>query len=205
MKDKFELIINEKNDEIVRDEDDFIILCQDLYDETLGFLGFFNKLTDIYYDYFKYEYKESFLDVFDDKILKIRYGSSTMTYFKILYSVMIKHDFKYEESKDKKHKSEYCINKFVKDNFNRIFPNYTFIKEEYIVKNIGKIDILAKDRVNGRDVIIEIKRDKENPNKQLLAYSKEFDNPILIGITNMDSKYYLTNINYIKVSDIING
>lgn len=205
MKNKFELIVNKKNEEIVKDEDDFIILCQDLYDETLGFLGFFNKLTDIYYGFFEYEYKESFLNVFDDEILKIRYGSSTMTYFKMLYSVMIKHDFEYEESKNKKHKSEYYVNKFVKDNFNKIFPNYIFIKDEYIVKNIGKIDILAKDKISGRDVIIEVKKDKENPNKQLLAYSKEFDNPILIGITNMDSKYYLKNIRYIKVSDIING
>lgn len=107
--------------------------------------------------------------------------------------------------KKNKNKSEYYVSRYIKDNFNKIFPNYIFIKEEYIVENIGKIDILAKDKINGRDVIIEVKKDKENPNKQLLAYSKEFDNPILIGITNMDSRYYLKNIRYIKVSDIING
>lgn len=60
MKNKFELIVNEKNKEIVRDEDDFIILCQDLDDETLGFLGFFNKLTDIYYDFLNMNIKKVF-------------------------------------------------------------------------------------------------------------------------------------------------
>lgn len=60
MKDKFELIVNKKNEEIVKDEDDFIILCQDLYDETLGFLGFFNKLTDIYYGFLNMSIKKVF-------------------------------------------------------------------------------------------------------------------------------------------------
>lgn len=82
------------------------------------------------------------------------------------------------------------------ENFNKIFPEYTFIKEEYEVKNIGKIDILARDSRSNRDVVIEIKKDKGNPNKQLLAYANGFVNPILIGITNMNKKYYLDNIVY---------
>ena len=91
----------------------------------------------------------------------------------------------------------------VDDCYNKIFSNYIFIKDEYIVKNIGKIDILAKDKISGRDVIIEIKRDKNNSNKQLLAYAEGFDNPILIGITNMNKEYYLKNVIYYSL-DILN-
>ena len=33
---------------------------------------------------------------------------------------------------------------------------------------------------------IEVKTKKQNPSKQLLAYSKDFENPILIGITEKE-------------------
>jgi hypothetical protein len=103
-------------------------------------------------------------------------------------------------------KSRRTIEKYYRqeiiNNFNKFFPKYNFIKQEVSVKNIGKIDILAKDKVSGRNVIIEIKTNKQNPNKQLLAYATGYDNPILVGITNMDKKYYLDNIIYYTVTYI---
>lgn len=89
-------------------------------------------------------------------------------------------------------------------NFNKIFPNWEFIKDEYCIENVGFIDILAKDKETNRYVIIEIKKDETNPNKQLLKYSKGFINPILVGITDMDKKKYKNNIIYFKTKDILN-
>lgn len=89
-------------------------------------------------------------------------------------------------------------------NFNKIFPNWKFIKDEYCIENVGFIDILAKDKETNRYVIIEIKKDETNPNKQLLKYSKDFINPILVGITDMDKKKYKNNIIYFKTKDILN-
>ena len=89
-------------------------------------------------------------------------------------------------------------------NFNKIFPNWEFIKDEYCIENVGFIDILAKDKETNRYVIIEIKKDETNPNKQLLKYSKDFINPILVGITDMDKKKYKNNIIYFKTKDILN-
>lgn len=100
------------------------------------------------------------------------------------------------------------IEKEIKDNliqnFNKIFPNWEFIKDEYCIENVGFIDILAKDKETNRYVIIEIKKDETNPNKQLLKYSKDFINPILVGITDMDKKKYKNNIIYFKTKDILN-
>ena len=67
------------------------------------------------------------------------------------------------------------------DNFNNLFPQYTFVQKEYKVPS-GRVDILAKDKEN-RNVIIELKLPKYNPNRQLLDYENYFDNPIMIGIT----------------------
>lgn len=70
------------------------------------------------------------------------------------------------------------------NNFNSIFPDYTFVCCEKQVGGIGRIDIYAlyKDR----SVIIELKTGNKNPNAQLLAYGSKFENPILIGITEQD-------------------
>lgn len=104
---------------------------------------------------------------------------------------------------DKNRKTiEKYYRKEIINNFNKFFPKYNFIKQEVSVKNVGKIDILAKDKVSGRDVIIEIKTNKQNPNKQLLAYVTGYINPILVDITNMDKKYYLDNIIYYTVTYI---
>ena len=88
---------------------------------------------------------------------------------------------------DKNRKTiEKYYRKEIINNFNKFFPKYNFIKQE----------------VSVRDVIIEIKTNKQNPNKQLLAYVTGYINPILVDITNMDKKYYLDNIIYYTVTYI---
>ena len=76
--------------------------------------------------------------------------------------------------------------KCILNNFNQIFPNYILQESEFKIEGIGRIDILAKDKNTNREVIIELKTKKQNPSKQLLAYSKDFENPILIGITEKE-------------------
>ena len=140
-----------------------------------------------------------FRAVYDSVLYKSLLNNiNSIKYLKLLEYVEQRHRLK------RKHGSEALIKECIINNFNIIFPNYSFIKEEYEVKSIGKIDILAKDNISNRDIIIEIKKDTSNPNKQLLAYSKGFNNPILIGITNMNEKHYLDNIIYIKLKDILN-
>lgn len=73
--------------------------------------------------------------------------------------------------------------KILAGNFDVIFPEYELIKTEYIVNGVGRIDILAKDLYNDSYVIIECKRKRHNPTKQLLAYATSFHSPVLIGIT----------------------
>ncbi|MFR3819076.1 MAG: hypothetical protein ACLTXO_11095, partial [Fusobacterium varium] len=63
--------------------------------------------------------------------------------------------------------SEKEMKQYVIKNFSRIFPNYHYLGQEIEVKNIGRIDILAKDNLSNKHVIIELKLKNKNPNAQL--------------------------------------
>lgn len=67
--------------------------------------------------------------------------------------------------------------------FDSVFPDFVYVADEVPVPNIGRIDILAKDKVSNRDVIIELKVDDKNPTRQLLAYATAYENPILVGVS----------------------
>lgn len=73
------------------------------------------------------------------------------------------------------------MKKQIADNFNEIFPKYSFVCCEKNVDGIGRIDIYAL--YGKRSVIIELKTGNKNPNLQLISYGSKFQNPILIGIT----------------------
>jgi hypothetical protein len=75
--------------------------------------------------------------------------------------------------------------------------NIVLSKKEYVIDGIGRIDLYGKTD-SGRDVIIECKLRNKNPNRQLLAYAAQFNDPILIGVTEYPiiKKYRLPCINY---------
>lgn len=91
---------------------------------------------------------------------------------------------------------------YIIKNFYKIFPTYTYIGKEIKVENVGRIDILAIDNETHRHVIIELKLKNYNPNTQLLGYSKNFDNPILIGITENKTKE-IEGVKYILFNEIV--
>lgn len=89
------------------------------------------------------------------------------------------HALECENSRENREKD---MQSYICQNFETLFPNFEFVKSEFVIKS-GRIDILAEEKSSKRPVIIELKTDNKNPTIQLLAYSKEFINPILIGVT----------------------
>lgn len=82
------------------------------------------------------------------------------------------------------------------------FKNFTFIKDEFVCDD-GRIDILAKDNVTGKNVIIELKKANKSPNRQLISYNYFMggDN-ILIGVTEQPVKIKCSNIIYYTYDEL---
>ena len=96
-------------------------------------------------------------------------------------------------------RSESRIKNKIVDNFNKYFKDYTLVKTEYQLPDKRRIDILAKDNISGRDVVIELKSTTGyNTNPQLLHYGSFFKNPILIGVNHSGKK--LKNIIYMDIN-----
>ena len=91
---------------------------------------------------------------------------------------------------------------YIAANFSTIFPDYIFVKREFKLPNGSKIDFYAVEKETNRDVIIELKIGKCNPNNQLLSYGYYFFNPILIGIVGDQFKNFQEEIQYINHTEI---
>lgn len=100
-------------------------------------------------------------------------------------------------------KTEKGMQKYIIKHFGEIFPLYSFVKAEYPIAGVGRVDILARDE-HGRDVVIELKKGRANPTRQLLDYATAFDRPILIGITEapLSNKSKREGINYLIFTDL---
>jgi len=85
------------------------------------------------------------------------------------------------------------------DGIEDIFPEFTGFKQEVIFEGF-RVDLLAKVPTSERYVLFELKTGVDDPTPQLLRYSKHFNDPILIGLTEKslprhrecDQVYYFT-------------
>jgi len=104
----------------------------------------------------------------------------------------------------KKAKSEKEYRDEIISHFDEIFPQYRIAGCEVPVCKIGRIDILAKDVLSSRAVVIELKIGNKSPNSQLIAYGKSFQKPILIGITEQElpKQRQLKYIQYFTYDDL---
>lgn len=109
------------------------------------------------------------------------------------------------KSTEARKENEANMKRQIVNNFNKIFPNYSFVCCEKAVDGIGRIDIYAL--CEQRSVIIELKTGNKNPNSQLIAYGSKFDNPILIGITEqeIDEDRKLNNVTYFTFDELKDG
>lgn len=126
------------------------------------------------------------------------YSASTITY---LRDCIMSEIVYMRSTKEIKH-DETSVKEKIVENFQKVFPHFRFVKEEYTVENIGRIDIFAKDVESGRPVIIELKMGARSPNQQLFAYGREFKNPILVGVTQYPVKYKSPEIQYYTYSEL---
>ena len=74
----------------------------------------------------------------------------------------------------------------VTEEFAKIFPDYDFIKSEYVLPDRGKVDIYAEEKDTGRPVLIELKIGNKSGHHQLRSYNFNFDNKAIL--INLSSK-----------------
>ena len=84
-----------------------------------------------------------------------------------------------------------------------ILCDFDFIEKEYEIKGIGRIDILAKEKISNRRVVIEIKKNMKDGFRQLYTYARSFDDPILINISTKKIKTKRTGIEYLVFDDSV--
>jgi len=88
------------------------------------------------------------------------------------------------------------------DNFDLIFPYYQYIGTEVKTKAGGFIDILAIDRSSKKHVIMELKLGAKNCARQLYGYAVDFEDPVLISITELDVKNKQNDIIYLTTNEL---
>lgn len=100
--------------------------------------------------------------------------------------------------------SEY--EKKIIQNFNKIkqFKNYNYINNQVQLKQLDRIDILAKDIDTNKFIIIELKKNKVSAHRQLRSYAVEFDQPILINISEKIVENKRDGIIYLTFNELFN-
>ena len=88
-------------------------------------------------------------------------------------------------------------------NFSNAFPTFEYVASQVKTKAGGFIDILAKERNTKRPVIIELKLKDKNCARQLYGYAVDFENPILISITEETVRLQQPDITYLLFKDVL--
>ena len=103
----------------------------------------------------------------------------------------------------KSNRSEKYYHEEIVNNFNDYFDDYDFVGNEVVTSDgADRIDILAECKKTCRDVIIELKLGCKSAHKQLRSYAYEFENPILINISEQEVKNKRDGITYLTYDDI---
>ena len=78
-------------------------------------------------------------------------------------------------------KSEAELNRFLSENWSNFFPQFTFIKSEFILEGSvrskgtsGRIDILAFNPVTKKFIVIELKKDSDKNIRNQASDYKDF-------------------------------
>lgn len=82
------------------------------------------------------------------------------------------------------------------------FKNYEFVDRQVKMPCGDQLDILAKEIVSQRPVIIEIKRSDKSGHKQLRSYATNYKNPILVNISVGGVKNPRSDILYYTINDL---
>ena len=185
MNELIKITTNENQEKEIREK---LLLCND-------FVSLFNTTCDLK-DGLNTSGLKALLSVLNEPYFSVNYGVRTIINLRDVV-LMEKVIFRQPNNYGRNEKE---MQKEIVRNFKKLFPNFKYKGQEIKVDGIGRVDILAEEKGSGRPVLIEIKRGKENPNKQLIAYAKEYKNPILIGITEMTSGF-LKEIEYYSYQD----
>lgn len=150
---------------------------------------------------FRLSYRKEYLwmqEVLQEIMLTFKFDARALIYLKDMMTLESVYTLGIKEERKKTEKD---MQDEIIENFELLFPEYTFVKKEHKIKT-GRIDILAEAKKDKRPVIIELKKGKGNPTKQLLAYATEFTNPILVGVTEekLDYRTMHENIKYLVYS-----
>ncbi len=85
---------------------------------------------------------------------------------------------------DKSKYTEKDIRDYLLNNWDRsILKDFVLVGSEVVIEKIGRIDILAKEKNTGRDVIIELKKGSKDGYKQLFTYARSFTDPLLVNVS----------------------
>lgn len=85
--------------------------------------------------------------------------------------------------------SERMYQSLLIDKFDEYFPDYTLVDQYVDLPDGDQLDILAKDKLSQRDVIIEVKITDKSAHKQLRSYAVHFDKPILVNVSSVKISY----------------
>ncbi len=130
--------------------------------------------------------------------LRERYGDYAID--KLQASVA---DAAYVPVGDRRYAEAFVVDRIVQG-FEDIFPELVFVGKEVWIGEDMRVDILARELLSGRDVIMEVKLGARDPTKQLLKYARGFSNPVLLGITEKQLRAGNRNarIEYVTFGDL---
>lgn len=157
-----------------------VVSARELHEMLRGFTSFESFFVAVCKLKVKLDRKD--LDSLKKAVSEFRfyYSNEAITYLCdcILCEKVLPFNFENQRTFDEK-----TFQKKIIKSFDSVFPDFAYVGNEVSVSNVGRIDILAKEKVSGRDVIIELKVDDKNPTQQLLAYATAYDDPILVGVS----------------------